>query len=318
MRDVETNNMEPQSGTARHELALIGFGEAAQAFIAGWAGVGRMPELSAYDIRTDADAITAAAKWADYRAAEVTGCATPQEAVAEAGAVLSLVTADAALTAAESVAAHLASGALYFDGNSCAPATKRENAALIEAAGGRYVDMAIVAPVHPRLHRVPILLSGPHAKPGAAFLRALDMAPRIEPGPVGRASSVKMIRSVMVKGLEAMMAECLLAARQAGVDDAVIASLEASYPGFGWEARAAYNLERMMVHGRRRAAEMHEVARTVRDYGLPGSMAAATADWEQLIGDLALEPGGNDARARVDRILAALVPSGDTQTTNRG
>ena len=307
-----------KTATRRPELALIGFGEAAQAFVAGWAGAGCAVGLRAYDIKTGMDADTAAAKRADYARAGVAGSATPQEAVAGADAVLSLVTADAALAAAESVAAHMPPGALFLDGNSCAPTTKRVSAALIEAAGGRYTDMAIMAPVHPRLHKVPVLLSGPHAEAGAAFLRALDMVPRVEPGPVGRASSIKMIRSVMVKGLEAVMAECLLAARQAGVEDAVIASLEASYPGLGWEARAAYNLERMMVHGRRRAAEMQEVARTVRDLGLPGSMAAATAEWEDLVGSLALEPGADDARARADRILAALTPPDDTQTTNRG
>ncbi len=299
-------------------LCLIGFGEAAQALVSGWTGAGLAPGLRAYDLKTDMDADTAAAKRADYARAGVTGCATTQAAVAGADAVLSLVTADAALDAARACATDLAPGTLFFDGNSCAPSTKRASAALIEAAGGRYVDMAIMAPVHPRLHRVPVLLSGPHAEAGAAFLRALDMAPQVEPGPVGRASSIKMIRSVMVKGLEALIAECLLAGRQAGVEDAVIASLEASYPGLGWEARAAYNLERMMVHGPRRAAEMREVAHTIRDLGLPDTMAQATADWEELIGELALEPGADDARARADRILAALVPPDDTQMTNRG
>ena len=311
----DTDQTRDDAGTS---LCLIGFGEAAQAFVAGWAGAGCAVGQRAYDLKTDMEADTAAAKRADYARAGVAGSATPQEAVAGADAVLSLVTADAALAAAESVAAHMPPGALFFDGNSCAPSTKQASAALIEATGGRYVDMAIMAPVHPRLHRVPVLLSGPHAETGAAFLRALDMVPRVEPGPVGRASSIKMIRSIMVKGLEALMAECLLAGRQAGVEDAVIASLDASYPGLGWEARAAYNLERMMVHGPRRAAEMKEVARTVCDLGLPGTMAAATAGWEQLIGDLALEPGGNDARARADRILAALTPSDDKQTKNRG
>ncbi len=115
-----------------------------------------------------------------------------------------------------------------------------------------------------------------------------------------------MIRSVMIKGFEALTAECFLAARRAGVDDAVIASLQASDPGVDWPARGAYNLERMMAHGTRRAAEMREVAATLRELGLPDRMAAAAALWQDQIADLGLAPGTPDLAARADRILAAL------------
>ncbi len=284
-------------------LALIGFGEAAMAFCRGWAGDGVRPALRAHDIKTD-DTTTTAAKWADYAAAGVRGSDTLAGAVRHADAVLSLVTADCAASVATAAAPHLQQGALFLDGNSCAPNTKRANARAIEAAGGCYVDMAIMAPVHPRLHRVPVLLSGPHAARAAAFLARLNMSADVVAGAVGQASSIKMIRSVMVKGLEALSAECLLAGRRAGVAEIVLDSLEKSYPG--WGDRAAYNLERMMVHGRRRAAEMREVTRTVRDLGLSGDMARATTGWQQLIGDMDLDAGSGDVTARADLILSAL------------
>ncbi|WP_220335017.1 DUF1932 domain-containing protein [Paracoccus thiocyanatus] len=177
---------------------------------------------------------------------------------------------------------------------------------MIEAAGGRYVDMAIMAPVHPRLHRTPILLAGPHAEAALAALTPLEMAPKIAGIRVGEASAIKMLRSVMIKGMEALTAECLLAARRAGVEEAVLASLQASDPGWDWTARGAYNLERMMVHGARRAAEMHEVAATLRELGLPDRMAAAAAAWQEEIAALYL-PAGPDALAdRADRILSRL------------
>ena len=295
----------PPPADNHRTVSLIGFGEAGQAFTKGWQGDLTGVRIDAYDIKTTADA-TAKEKWQDYETAGITGQSSSADLLARAGVVMCLVTADRALGAAQDAAKTIRPGAYYFDGNSCAPKTKQTNAAVIEAAGGRYVDMAIMAPVFPKLHKVPVLLSGPHAIPAAELLAGLNMSARVEEGDVGRASSIKMIRSVMVKGIEALVSECVLAGRRAGVDDVVLASLEQTYPGFGWTDRAAYNLERMMQHGLRRAAEMREVARTVSDLGLNNAMSEAIVDWQQMIGDLALEPGENSYETRADAILSAL------------
>ncbi|MCU4653717.1 DUF1932 domain-containing protein [Roseibacterium sp. SDUM158016] len=285
-------------------LAFIGFGEAAMAFLEGW-GAERSGDVAAYDIKTDS-AATQDAMRARYEGCRVTGAANPEGALADARAVFCVVTADQALEAARTAAAFLQADCFWFDCNSCAPGTKREAAELIEAAGGRYVDVAVMAPVRPKLHRVPMLLSGPHADRGAEVLRGLGMCPEISGGEVGRASSVKMMRSVMVKGLEALTAECLLAARRAGVEAEVLASLEASDPDIAWRTRAAYNLERMMVHGTRRAAEMEEVAKTVAALGLPDAMSRAATRWQASVGALGAEPGEAVLETRADRILDRL------------
>lgn len=293
--------MSETAETAR--IAFIGFGEAGRAFAGGLAlgGTGR---ATAYDLKSR-DPATAAVMATCQAEAGVAGHASPAGALSGATAVFCLVTADQALAAAEAAAAHLPSGAFWFDGNSCAPGTKRSAANLVAHHGGRYVDMAIMAPVHPRRHLTPVLLAGPDAEPAARFLTALGMAPKIAGPTVGEASAIKMIRSVMVKGVEALTAECLLAARRAGVEEAVLASLQASDPGSDWAKRAAYNLERMMVHGTRRAAEMREVAATLRELGLPDRMASATVDWQAEIGALGLSGGPEDAADRADRILDA-------------
>ncbi len=152
----------------------------------------------------------------------MTRASTAPEAAAGADAVFSLVTADQAHEAALAALAGLADGAFFFDCNSCAPQTKERTAKAVDAAGGRYVDVAVMAPVHPRLHRAPLLISGPHAKDAAPVLAALDMAAAIHDGPVGSASAVKMIRSIMMKGLEALVCECVLAGRKAGVIETVL------------------------------------------------------------------------------------------------
>lgn len=287
--------------------AFIGFGEAASAFVSGWGGE-RAALVRAYDIKTDhPDEAVRAAKAADYRRAGVTGCATLAEALDGAGLVFSLVTADQAARAAAAAAPLLAEGALFLDGNSCAPGTKRRSAQAVEAAGrGRYVDLAVMAPVHPKRHKTPLLVSGEHAGPAVERLRALAMEPALAEGPVGTASSIKMIRSIMMKGMEALFAECVLAGRKAGVDEVVLDSLDVTFPGFDFKAKAAYMLERSMTHGIRRAAEMREVALTVAELDLPNDMASATVAWQQRMGDLKLDAGNGDHRVRADLVLEAM------------
>lgn len=270
-------------------FAFIGFGEAAQAFADARDAAGSSPR--AYDIKTDS-AASRDAKRADYARARVEGRDTPGEALSGAAAVLSLVTADQALAAARFDAALLEPEALWLDMNSVAPDTKRAAAAAIETAGARYVDVAIMAPVHPQRLDAPLLVSGPHAEPGAAMLTAIGFTNvAIVPGGVGAASAIKMIRSVMVKGLEALTAECVLAAEAAGVRDAVIASLNASWPGTDWATKADYNLDRMMVHGVRRAAEMEEVVKTLDALGTGSAMTRGTVERQRAIGRLGHRPG---------------------------
>jgi 3-hydroxyisobutyrate dehydrogenase-like beta-hydroxyacid dehydrogenase len=285
-------------------IALIGFGEAARALVSGW-GLGGSGRVSAFDIKVDEPA-DADEMLAAYRSAGVAGAMRPDEALAGAPVVFSLVTSDQTLQAATAAAPHLATGAIWLDCNSAAPDTKRAAAAAIEAVGGRYVDVAIMAPIKPRRHRTPMLLAGPAANDARKLMEALDMRPRVVGDRVGDASAIKMIRSVMIKGLEALTAECLLAARRAGVADAVLESLARSDPGFDWATRSAYCLERMMVHGTRRAAEMREAAATVRALGLPDRLTRATVDWQEQIAALGLPAGDDNLIDRADRILASL------------
>lgn len=282
------------------DLCFFGFGEAGQAFAAGLQPAAL--RIAGYDLKLE-DPSQGDRCRKDMAALAVTPCTVA--GLGQARAVLCLVTADQAVVAAQAAAPSLQQGAFWFDGNSCSPGSKAQAAKVIEAAGACYVDLALMAPVHPRLHRTPMLASGPAAAEGVAVLAGLGMAAALAGPKVGQASSIKMLRSVIIKGLEALTAESFLAARAAGVEEAVIASLQASDPGFDWAKRGAYNLERMLVHGARRAAEMAEVAATLRELGLPDRMARATADWQAELAALALDPGPDDLAARADLILRA-------------
>jgi 3-hydroxyisobutyrate dehydrogenase-like beta-hydroxyacid dehydrogenase len=251
-------------------VALVGFGEAGEAFASaeGWRG-----ETRAWDIAPERRAAMArcGVETADNAA----------EALADRAFLLSLVTADAALDAAREYAPLLPEGALWCDMNSVAPDTKREAAVAIEAAGGRYVDVAVMAPVDKGL-TVPLLLSGPHALAAQPLLEALGFTNiRLVGDEVGRASAIKMIRSVMVKGLEALSWECAAAAAAAGVLGEVTASLDASEKPLKWAERIAYNRERMETHGLRRAAEMEESARTLQGLGVEPVMTRGTVELQR-------------------------------------
>lgn len=290
------------------KIAFIGMGEAGSAIVGGW-GASRAGAIRAYDIKSEepGSAETMAAR---YRDLGISGCATPAAAVDGADIVFCTVTADQAIAAAEAAAPYLAPGAFWCDLNSCAPSSKRRAAEIIEGAGGRYVDVAVMAAIRPKRNMTPLLIAGPHAEAIAPLLTDLPMALRVVAGGVGAASSIKMLRSVMVKGLEALTAECVLAAVAAGVEEEVLGSLMGSHPGIDWSAQAAYNFERSIVHGVRRAAEMEEVAKTLTDLGLPDDMARATVNWQRRIGGAGVEPPENaraGAKAMADLLLPALL-----------
>lgn len=235
------------------DLALIGFGEAGSTFAraAEWGG-----RACAYDIDRSRTAFMAECGVVD--------CPSAAVALSGAALALSVVTADQALIAAETAAPLLSPGALWCDMNSVAPETKHAAAAAIEAAGCRYVDVAVLAPVEPARMAVPLLLSGPAAEAAQSALAALGFSNlRVVGTEVGRASAIKMVRSVMVKGIEALTYEMMAAAQAAGVADEVLASLDAGEKALPWADKGAYNLERMATHGSRRAAEMEEVAKTL-------------------------------------------------------
>jgi 3-hydroxyisobutyrate dehydrogenase-like beta-hydroxyacid dehydrogenase len=203
--------------------------------------------------------------------------------------VLSLVTADQALPAARDYAPLLAPGTIWCDMNSVAPATKRQAA---QAIGAGYVDVAVLAPVNPAQMAVPLLLSGALAEQALLALQKIGFTNiRVVGADIGQASAIKMIRSVMVKGIEALTAEMMLAAEAANVSAAVLASLDAAEKPKPWAHRAAYNIERMVTHGARRAAEMAEAAKTLEALGVDPVMTLATVQRQR------------DMAGRTDRLI---------------
>lgn len=284
-------------------IALIGFGEVGQILAADLAEAG-VSEIAAYDVafaRPDS-APSLALGLHPVRAAASAG-----EAVLGAQLVVSAVTAAQDVEAARSAAPGMAAGAFFLDLNSASPGMKQASAALIDAAGGRYVEAAVMSPIGPRRIASPMLLGGVHAAAFAALAAPLGFTgAQAFSETIGKASATKMCRSVMVKGVEALLTESLLAARCYGVEAAVLASLADLMPLPNWPQLARYMISRSLEHGTRRAEEMREAARTVEEAAIAPLMSLAIAerqDWAALHRSALAEP---DLAAVLDAILLEI------------
>jgi 3-hydroxyisobutyrate dehydrogenase-like beta-hydroxyacid dehydrogenase len=162
----------------------------------------------------------------------------------------------------------LQAGQIYIDFNSVSPMTKRAVAAAVTPAGADFVEAAIMAPVPGPDHKVHVLASAPDAKTVAERLNAIGMKVDAVGDRIGDASLSKMLRSIFIKGIEALMLESLVAARHASIEERILDSVQKTLPGIDWRTLTTYNLERTVAHGARRAAEMHESAATVAELGL--------------------------------------------------
>lgn len=256
-------------------VALVGLGEAGALLAQGFAQADL--KVQAYDIKLR-DAALAGDMRARAQACGARMCDTLAQAVEGVDLVVSAVTASSATEAAVAVAEHLRPGQYFMDINSVSPATKCKDRDAIAGARGHYVEAAVMAPVPPYGIKVPMLLGGERAAPLSAALNALGLRTKAVSTETGVASAIKMCRSVMIKGIEALTVECLTAARRYGAEQAVLASLDETFPSMGWlDAQPHYLISRVAEHGRRRAAEMREVMETLRDVGIEPRMADATA-----------------------------------------
>ncbi|MDB5458635.1 MAG: NAD(P)-dependent oxidoreductase [Caulobacteraceae bacterium] len=280
-------------------FAVIGFGEVGQ-ILAQDLVAADCEVAGVFDLKFgDPASVPSLAATAPYRAAS-----SAPDAVRGAQLIVSSVTAEQGLQAARSVAGGVEPGAFFLDVNSVSPGVKRQSAEAVAAAGGRYVEAAVMTAVPPHRIKSPMLLGGPNA---AAFLEMagpLGFNARVYSEEIGKASAVKMCRSVMIKGMEALITESCLTARRLGVEQDVLASLGETLPVPDWEAFARYMISRSLQHGRRRAEEMREVARTVSEAHVEPLMSASIAQRQ----DIAAELGkGVDLKQDLGGILDALL-----------
>ncbi len=294
-------------------VALIGYGEVGRILAEDLCVAGH--RVAAFDLKlgsAEGDPLRGHAR--DHR---VTLAASHAEAVRGCELVVSAVTASQTVAAAEACAGALPAGSFFLDFNSASPGAKIVAAEQVAHGAGRYVEGAVMTAVPPYRIKVPLLLGGPAAGALLPALQELGFSAKVASGRLGVASATKMCRSVMIKGLEAMLIESFTAARHHGVEDAVLASLQETFPSIDWEKQAAYFFQRVIEHGRRRGEEMREAALTVHEAGLRPWSAAGTAERHTWLAEMADQgvfgergsPGfarSPDWRIEADRILDHL------------
>src|SRR6201988_1764834 len=295
------------------KVGLVGYGEVGRILSEDLRKAG--VAVAAYDIKLDDDR---AAPLQEHAAKVGVQLAkrTPDPA-GQCDLIISAVTASQAVSVAAACAPAIRQGTWYLDFNSASPGAKQRAAALIDGPHGRYFEGAVMTSLPPYRIKVPLLLGGGGARERAPLLVALGFDAQVSSEQLGVAFAVKMCRSIMIKGLEAMVVESLTTARAYGVEDAVLASLKETYPGIDWEKQGAYFFQRVIEHGRRRSEEVREVAETVREAGLTPWSAQGTAERQAWVADLADEglfgqrgtkefARAADWRTEADRILGAI------------
>lgn len=271
-------------------VALIGFGEVGRVIAA---------DLPSELVVTAFD--TQAAKM--DMPGRATVCGSAAVAVCEADLVISAVTAAQTVAAARSALSGLKAGAWYMDLNSASPEAKIAAGEIITSVGGRYIEAAVMSPIEPKRLASPMLLGGPWAQDFAPVVAGLGFpGAQFYSDIPGKASATKVCRSVMIKGLEALISESLLSARHYGVEDTVLESLNNLFPHADWPGYARYMISRTLEHGARRAEEMQEAAKTVAGAGVTPWMAQATVARQAWAPDYSEALEQTDLKAMLDSI----------------
>lgn len=290
-------------------IGLVGYGEVGRILAEDLRE--RHLVVAAYDVKLGTTAEAPLRQHASRHHVSLLG--THAELAAYADLIVSAVTANQTVAVAESCAPAVRRDAFFLDFNSASPRAKIRAAECVGAGGARYVEGAVMTAIASYRIRVPLRLGGPSAAALHPLLVALGFDATVASDTLGVASATKMCRSVMIKGLEAMVIESFTTARSYGVEDQVLASLAETFPGIDWETQGRYFFQRAIQHGRRRAEEMREAAATVREAGLEPWSAAGTAERQAWMADLADakiftagDAGRDDWRQQADRVLKAV------------
>lgn len=289
---------------APNRICLLGFGEVGSRLALDLKATSGL-ELCAWDLQFNIPASIPGANL--NRLNHVTPCKSADDAASECDLVISAVTAAQDLDAARSVLPGMAKGSWFLDLNSASPGTRQAVFEAVESKGGKYVEAAIMSPIDPMGMASPVLLGGPHAQEflplakGLGFTGAEFCSDRI-----GQAAATKLCRSVVIKGMEALLSEALLSARHYGVEERVIASLENLFPRPDWPQHARYMISRSVQHGVRRAEEMREAALTVREAGLEPLMSTACAERQEWAVQFVSALGHEELAPMLDAIKQRL------------
>ena len=283
-------------------IGFVGFGEVASCFGAALRAKGA--RVLAYDLLLEQpggrDKLAARAKEAPPEFVSLDAL------MKDADIVLSTVTADVAVEVARRCAGKLRRGQAYVDLNATAPSVKREVATAVSPSGAEFVEGAILPAVGVMGAKSQVLLCGRKAPEVASALTALGLNFNAYGEDIGKASSFKMLRSVFSKGLEALLVECLLAGRRAGVEEDLWKEIVGTLDAASFEQVGGNWVKTHGTAHARRYHEMVQVAGVLRELGVDAPMTAATVKLFERSTRVALRDEFPKAPAAAGEVIAAL------------
>lgn len=267
-------------------LGFIGFGEAAFHIAKGLTGAG-LGGIKAFDLMASDPGL---GPLVAQRAAGAGVALLPSlaELLEACDLVLCATSAKYALAIAREAAASVHPGLVYADLNSASPGTKKDIAALMATAGALFADVAVMELVPPHGHKVPLAVSGTGARAFLEGLTPYGMRISLIEGEAGSSSALKMLRSIFMKGMTALLLETLTAGRKAGVDRQIMESISATIGSRPLEETATMLITRTAIAAERRVAEMGEVLDTLAEMGLDSTASQATKAKLQALAELDL------------------------------
>ena len=254
-------------------VGFIGFGEAAFHIARGLKGAG-LQRIAAYDKASDATQSALVQRRADEAGVDLQP--TLDALVRSVDIVFSTVSANVAVVLAGESARSLRAGQIYADLNSAGPDTKVQAATIVEPTGALFVDGAVMGTVPGLGHKVPTLVSGGGAEALVRALQPFGMNLQLLAGEAGRASGSKMMRSIFMKGLVALLLETVFAGRKYGIEDDLLQSIEETLTAGPFLEVVNGLISRGVIHAERRAHEMDEVIATLEGLGVDSTMSQAT------------------------------------------
>lgn len=269
-------------------MGIIGLGEAGGAIAAGLKEAG--VEVAGLEARMDVPEVAARVNALGIRV-----CSSIAELVENSDLILSLTHAKFAEGVARDVVPLLKEGQVFSDWNSTGPKLKRSVGEIIAGSRGSFVDVAVMGAVPAARHKVPIIISGPGIDKFQEMIAGLDLNVEVAGHEAGVASATKMMRSILVKGLEALMLEFLLMARAYGGAEKVLEGMNGSMPFEDWNEFASYITKRTYLHGKRRAAELGEVIKTLEEAGIDPMVASGCFKRLTWAAELNLNEGDRSA-----------------------
>jgi len=248
-------------------LSFIGFGELAQGLAKGLKKEG-LADIRTFDKAMAADSAAGKALRRIAQEMQVKVAESLKELIQGADVIFATVTPAAALVVAKAASGLLQRGQIYADLNSCTPNLKKQSQAVITASGADYVDVGVVGGISIQGHKIPCLLCGDKAAQLKELMIPYGMNMQVIEGAVGTAALIKMLRSVVLKGIEALMLEMFMAAQEYGLEDSMMESIATTFNRGDFEKYSDMLMTTHGLHAARRCDETEMILGTIKEVGV--------------------------------------------------